>query len=432
MLVEEQDIFNNINENRENQKIKNKYYFGDNLDLLNYLKKNQPISKPRLIYIDPPYMSKVQYRSVVKGIKNQPSFNRVAFDDHWENNIDNYLNMLYPRLQIMQQILHEKGSIFVHVDWHVSHYVRLLLDEIFGRSNFINEIVWCYSGGSNARKHLQRKHDTIFWYAHSGEYTYNPQYRPYTQGTLERGLTAVKGPTYSLSAKGASLQDWWTDINKILSPTAYENLKYPTQKPRELLKRLITMASNPGDLIADFFAGSGTTAEVCNELDRNWILCDNSQIAMQTIFKRLIKNCSPFSVYTSQISLVTQAEEQKTIDLTGKNPILQIRIPKIQTNGPDNYWLSIGIEYYQPEPIPDDWDAIKFASCIEFWEIDTDYDQHIFESQYQVIRSRKQASIDLDILLSVPRRSSYTLAIKVYDYYANQVINIIKYQPEQL
>ncbi len=420
-MIDELTIFDGPAELKSPVEIKNHYYWGDNLEALHFLLAQPSISRPKMIYIDPPYMSQAQYHSVIKGsTPDQPDFHRAAFADQWANNIDAYLTMLYPRLQLMQQILQEDGSIFVHVDWHVSHYVRVLLDEIFGRHNFINEIVWCYSGGSNARKHLQRKHDMIYWYARSQSYTFHQQHRPYTQGTLERGLTAVKGPNYSLSKQGAILQDWWTDINKILSPTAYENLKYPTQKPRELLKRLISMASSPGDLVADFFAGSATTAEVCQQLDRRWLLCDNSPLALQTSLGRLIKvNNTPFAIHT--------ASTQTKPDLSA---VLEVSPPLLQINGPTDYWLSLKIDYYQPQELPENWNPSQFDSYIEFWEIDPDYDGQLFQSRYQVMRTKKSTGLALNILLSIPRKHEYSIAIKVYDYNANQSLKVIQFKPE--
>ncbi|CFX63885.1 DNA methylase N-4/N-6 [Syntrophomonas zehnderi OL-4] len=401
--------------------ILNQYYWGDNLDVLEYLLGSPDTPRPRMIYIDPPYMSQARYRSVIKGKKaGQPSFERNAFTDQWD--IDAYLSMLYPRLKLMQQILHEHGSIFVHVDWHVSHYVRVLLDEIFGRGNFINEIVWCYSGGSNTKKHLQRKHDMIFWYARSQEYTFQPQYRPYTQGTLARGLTAIKGSNYRLSERGAILQDWWTDINKILSPTAFENLHYPTQKPRQLLRRLIDMATSPGDLVADFFGGSGTTAEVCEQSDRRWLICDNSQLALQTSLKRLIKaQAGSFLIFANPLTNTIPNQKQ-----TG---VILIKTPVIKDCGSNYYWLSVGIDFFKPPQLPDNWNERNFADCIEFWEIDIDYNQPVFNSCYQVVRKKKQAEIELDISFYLPKKNAYTIAIKVYDYHADQTIKLLHFLP---
>lgn len=395
------------------QEILNHFYWADNLSVLQSLSSYDEAREIKLIYIDPPYMSQMHYHS----LKEQSGVS--AFQDRWQP--EAYLDMLYPRLRLMSQVLAVDGSIFVHVDWHVSHYVRMLLDEVFGPENFINEIVWCYSGGGNSRRHLQRKHDLIFWYGRSQAYTFHPQHRPYTQGTLERGLTAVKGDKYKLSQQGALLQDWWSDINKILSPTAYENLKYPTQKPRQLLKKLINMASDPGDLVADFFAGSGTTAEVCNELERPWILCDNSPLALQTTISRLARADSPpFTIHAQT-------------DPSSSAAVLRMKNLTVQENGADSLWVSLGIDYFQPEVLPENWDPGQFAEFIEFWEIDPDYNDGVFTSQYQLFRSPKQKSklLPLNILLSLPQKRTCKIAVKVYDIFAQQHMQIIKFNPDQ-
>jgi len=400
-----------------NDNINNSFYFGDNLDLLYSLANTENERKIDLIYIDPPYMTELDYHSTISIGKYSDvrHINRDAFQDRWPGGLDSYLDMMYPRLQLMRQVLAEDGSIFVHVDWHASHYVRVLLDEIFGPENFINEITWCFGGGSNSRKYFHRKHDLIFWYARSSKYTFNPQYRPYTQGTLERGLTTVKGGRYKLNEQGALMQDWWVDINKILSPTARENLKFPTQKPKELIKRLVASASNPGSLVADFFAGSGTMAEVCNELGRNWILSDSSQLALQTSLYRLIKEGSP----PFTINMDKNSPAQKD------NGELVLKKPVVKETSDSSVAVNIGIEFYWPaniEKIP----AQDFAEYIEFWEIDLDYNDKIFNSHYQIIRKnqRFKEPIALDLMFR-SAKENFKIAIKVYDVYANQTMSVV-------
>lgn len=246
---------------------------GDNFDVLEHLLSEGYAGKIDLIYIDPPYLSESRYDSRVEldDGNSKVVMRRKVFDDTWGTGVSSYLNHIYPRLKLMRDLLSEKGSIFVHLDWHVSHYVKLVLDEIFSPARMVNEIIWCYGGGSGARRHFHRKHDVILWYAKGPDYIFNPQYRPYTEGTLERGLTRVKGGKYKLREEGAIMSDWWSDISKILSPTARENLKFPTQKPVALLRRIILTASCPGSLVADFYCGSGTLAEACEDNGRFWI-----------------------------------------------------------------------------------------------------------------------------------------------------------------
>jgi len=418
-VFDNQAYFEPIKVPKAADKICNLYYYGDNYDLLSYLAQTENVKKIDLIYIDPPYMSELDYHSTVS-IGNYSSLqhvNREAFRDRWPLGLDSYLDMMYSRLKLMRHVLADTGSIMVHVDWHASHYVRVLLDEIFGRENFVNEIVWCFTGGSSSRKYFHRKHDLIFWYARSSKHVYNPQYRPYTQGTIERGLTNVKGDRYKLHDEGALMQDWWIDINKILSPTAYENLKFPTQKPKDLIKRLVVSASKPGDLVADFFSGSGSLAEVCNEAGRKWILSDNSNVALQTCYYRLIRSGSPpFVIMGKKGSPFKDGGSQLVL----LQPVIQVVDKKILVN--------MGIEFFSP-PSPDNQPtAHDFADLIEYWEIDPDYNGEYFNSQYQVIRKkhRFKEKIALDIVFPLAAEKDINIAVKVWDVWANQTMAVVK------
>jgi DNA modification methylase len=255
-----------------------------------------------LVYLDPPFNAGQEFTaSVPLGDGRGMGADRDAvavvpvYRDVWREPA--YLQMLYERLLLVRELLAPTGSLLVHVNWRVGHLVQLLLDEVLGagerqgpgRPGFRNEIVWGFGGGGAARSTYRRKHDNVFWYTRSDTWTFNLQYRPYTAKTRQRGLTAVKGDRYELRDEGASLETWWTDadVQKILSPTAAENLKFPTQKPEALLERVLLGHSRPGDLVADFFCGSGTTGAVAERLGRRWILADRSRHAVHTTRKRL-------------------------------------------------------------------------------------------------------------------------------------------------
>ncbi len=399
----------------------NMFIRGDNLNVLSALLQQGYKGKIDLIYIDPPYLSSHDYTSriIVGNRNNKQSLDRAVFQDVWENSIDAYLNELYPRLLLMKELLSEGGSIFVHLDWHVSHYVKLLLDEVFSGENFINEIVWCYGGGSGSKRHFHRKHDLIFWYARTSSYIFNPQYRPYSQGTIQRGLTKVKGDKYSLNKKGALMQDWWIDINKILSPTAQENLKFPTQKPKALLRRIIAAASHPGGLVADFYAGSGTTIEVCEEMGRNWLACDNSSLALQTSLKRLIFN-------KSQGFKILKIEETK------RNPAGQPEVScTLHSEGSNEREtrLIVSLESYHPSPgnmdkLKPDSDSSLF---IDFWEIDLDYNGAVFHSDLQVLRKNGfDHEIAMEINLMLAKAAIHRIAVKVWDVFGENTVKVLE------
>jgi DNA modification methylase len=269
----------------------NKIFWGDNMQVMSHLLKEYR-GQIDLICIDPPFDSKADYKKKIelKGNKienDRTSFEEKQYTDIWTN--DEYLQFMYERLILLRELLSDTGSIIVHVDSSVGHYLKIIMDEVFGNSNFRNEIIWGYSGGSAVKSYYPKKHDNLFWYTKTNEWTFNIQHRPYSEKTIERGLTAIKGD-YELSDEGASLMSYWTDKNveKILSPTAYENLKYPTQKPESLLTRLILGHSKVGDIVFDCFMGSGTAQAVAMKLGRRFIGADINLGAIQTTTKRLI------------------------------------------------------------------------------------------------------------------------------------------------
>ena len=279
---------------------RNKILWGDNLQVMSHLLKEYR-GKVDLIYIDPPFDSKADYKRTIelKGYKTESqrsTFEEKQYSDIWTN--DEYLQFMYERLVMCRELLKPTGSIYVHLDWHVVHQVRCILDEVFGTGaasgtdghpGFRNEVIWCYAGGGIPTSEMPRKHDNLLWYTRGSKWTFNPQYRQYSEGTIQRGRTAVKGENAELRAEGTPINDWWSDIKKITSPTDPEKLYYPTQKSEELLSRIVEMHSNKGDLVFDCFMGSGTTQAVALKTGRRYIGADINLGAIQTTTKRLIK-----------------------------------------------------------------------------------------------------------------------------------------------
>ncbi len=191
-----------------------------------------------------------------------------------------------PRLKEMHRVLKKTGSIYLQMDYRIVHWVRCMMDDIFGYGNFRNEIIWCYLSGGISKTDFPKKHDNIIRYSKTNNYTYNKQLKPYSEKTLKRGLTKCKG-NYELFNEGTSIVDWWADITPLLSPTSYERTGYATQKPKALIERIIKASSNEGDTVADYYLGSGTTAVVCKELNRNFIGCDINPKAIEITNARL-------------------------------------------------------------------------------------------------------------------------------------------------
>lgn len=273
----------------------NQLIFGDNLHVMRSL----PSNSIDLIYIDPPFFSGRNY-NVVFGDQNEVR----SFTDIWEGGLDGYLIWLNARLLEMKRLLKPTGSIYVHLDWHASHYVKIEMDKIFGYENFRNEIIWHYKRWSAASSSFQRMHDVILWYGKDKrEWIFTKPFQPYSKpewiedtvrGFVNGKLVRLKDEKGNYikrekENKGVLMHDVWEDIN-FLGPTSGERIGYPTQKPEALLKRIIESSSNPGDVIADFFIGGGTTVTVAQKLGRRWIACDISKIAVSVTRDRILRD----------------------------------------------------------------------------------------------------------------------------------------------
>ena len=293
----------------------NRLIYGDNLLAMQALLAGDPETglpslrgKVDLIYIDPPFDSKADYRTKINlpgvDLQQKPTvIEQFAYADTWEEGTISYLKMMYPRLVLMKELLSERVTIYVHIDWHVGHYVKVILDDIFGKENFHNEIVWCYTAASNVTSDFPKKHDVIFRYTNnSKELVFNKDSIriPYAEGSLDRATRHVigrEGMNFSeilLNENGKVPEDWWVDIQRAARYPG-ENVGYATQKPKKLLERIIKASSNPGDLVCDFFGGSGTTAAVAEKLGRRWITCDIGKPAALVMRKRFIdQGVKPF------------------------------------------------------------------------------------------------------------------------------------------
>lgn len=285
----------------------NRLVYGDNLLTMQALLAGDPQTglpslrgKVDLIYIDPPFDSKADYRTkvVLPGLNLQQKptvIEQFAYADTWEEGTISYLKMIYKRLVLMKELLSSNGCIYVHIDWHVGPYVKTILDDIFGKENFVNEIVWSYSWGIRTDSRWNRKHDTIYMYSKSAEnikFNANEvlEERQVSESTANR--LKYKGALIKDGNKGrgdselALPSDVWYIAT--INGMAKERLNYATQKPEALLERIIKASSNEGDLVCDFFGGSGTTAAVAERLGRRWITCDIGKPAALVMRKRFI------------------------------------------------------------------------------------------------------------------------------------------------
>lgn len=304
----------------------NKLIWGDNKLILSSL-KNGPIREEieraggiKLIYIDPPFDVGADFSMDIEigddtFTKKPNVLKELAYRDTWGKGADSFIAMIYERLVLMRDLLAEDGSIYVHCDYRVTQFIRLILDEIFGEKYLKNEIIWCFKAPGRSSGYFKRKHNTIWYYSKSKNSIFNGARVPLSQSTIDvwgKHFDSNGQITYGYMKKylpgwyksmmikgdhdddevyldineGASASDWWDDVP--LLNKQRENLGYPTQKTEKLLERIVTASSNENDIVADFFCGSGTTLAVAEKLGRKWIGSDLGKFAIHTTRKRMI------------------------------------------------------------------------------------------------------------------------------------------------
>lgn len=268
------------------ESVSGRVIFGNNLDVL----QNFPDGSVNLIYIDPPFNTGRQQSRTQIRVEEDQTGDRVGFQGKryastvigtkaFSDQFDDFLSFIAPRLEEAYRILADDGTLYFHIDYREVHYCKVLLDQIFGRENFINEIIWAYDYGGRPKTRWPAKHDNILMYVkNASNYVFNREHIdriPYMAPGLVGKEKAKKGklPT----------DTWW---HTIVSPTGKEKTGYPTQKPLGILRRIVQASSNPGDVVIDFFAGSGTTGAAAMELGRNFILVDDNPTAIEVMKKR--------------------------------------------------------------------------------------------------------------------------------------------------
>lgn len=307
----------------------NKLIFGDNLQAMKSLldekrrgelRNADGTSGIRLVYIDPPFSTKREMSGPGGARAYQDKVQAAEF-----------LEFLRKRLVLARELLADDGAIYVHIGWRMNSYVRILLSEIFGGDHFVNELIWGYRQWSAVTRGFQNSHDSLYYFSKSQKYLWNDVYERYADDGAhftkedEHGRYRwqyLRGKKYKLYEKnGTRAKDWWDDIPYINS-MAMERVRYPTQKPEQLLERVIRASSNEGDIVADFFAGSGTTCAVAEKLGRRWIAADCGKLSIYTIQKRMLNlraeignkgellRHRPFTLYHSGLYEVAKLTEQ--------------------------------------------------------------------------------------------------------------------------
>jgi len=344
----------------------NHLYLGDNLKTMAALLPDYS-GRIDLIYADPPFFTNKKFSARIG--RGEDSRNPAkwklsdGYNDHWAD-IDEYLSFLYSRLDLMYQLLSPTGSLYLHLDWHADAYARILLDEIFGTDRLINQIAWLYHGPSPIRNAFNRKHDTIFIYSKSKNYTFNcdavrEPYNPNTIKTFASSKKAGFGKIPDLE-RGKVPEDWW--YFPVVARLHNERTGYPTQKPEALLERIIRASSNPGDLVADFFCGSGTTPLVAARLGRRFLGADATWRAINTTRDRLVSlPAKSFCIWQEDGIGIPLEKTDFNIQIT--DSIISLIDP--------------------PE--------------LDYWEVDPDWNGKQFNSVVQAIRPIRKGAIPLSL-----------------------------------
>ena len=259
-------------------------YCADNLEMMRSLATSDFKGKFQMIYMDPPFYSGAKYFS-----RRSDGSKKLAYSDVWGAGLLEYLEMIAKRILIARELLSDDGLIWIHLDYRAVHYVKIIMDEIFGMENMVNEIVWGYRSGGASGRRFARKHDTILLYSKTKEYKFNPQKeKSYNRGALPYNF---KGVQEYEDEKG-----WYTLVNMrdiweipMVGRTSGERTGYATQKPEELIRRMVLASTDVGDLCGDFFAGSGTLGAVCMGLGRSFVLCDKNEDACRIMVDRFLK-----------------------------------------------------------------------------------------------------------------------------------------------
>ncbi|MFN8649297.1 site-specific DNA-methyltransferase [Streptococcus sp.] len=383
----------------------NKIIFGDNLQVLKTLvemkhrgelKNADGTDGVRLVYIDPPFATKQDF-------SNKDS---KAYSDKLAG--AEFLEWLRKRLILLREVLSDNGVIYVHMDYRKIHYIKVLMDEIFGEGNFRNEIIWCYAGGGISKKDFPKKHDVIYRYSRGSSYKYYPQLRPYSEtGSGRRS----DGSKYDKDS-GTPHNDWWVDI-----PTENTQSKihtgYPTQKPEKLLERIIKSSSDEGDLVLDCFGGSGTTAAVAEKLGRRWITVDAGKLSIYTIQKRIlgIETYNPFAVYDAGLY---DNEKLNAFDST--------------------QWKQFAMALYNVQPSYQSikglsFDGMKDGSLVKVYSPNelNEMGAKISEDTLEQIYSRLGSASPSEIFIIAPQ-GKFTFAVDEYDSDGewNTIFNILR------
>ena len=354
--------------------VNNRLLLGDNLAVMASLLPKYE-NRINLIYADPPFFTNKKFSARIgRGEDSRkPKQWKLAegYHDAWDD-LDSYLDFLYQRLSLMFRLLAPNGTLYLHLDWHADSYARLLLDEIFGADHLLNEIIWAYHGPSPITSAFNRKHDTILSYVKSDKYIFNADavrepYHENTVNTFKSSRKAGFGKIPDL-ARGKVPEDWW--YFPVVARLHNERTGYPTQKPEALLERIIRASSNKGELVADFFCGSGTTSVIAERNGRHFIACDESARALHATRRRLAGGQAVFTLEHDPDSAPEYSPVPRTTKAQlGKNSVV-----------------------------------LESRLDLDYWEADPDWDGITFKSAAQAVRPARSGEIPMELKIKAGRK----------------------------
>lgn len=417
--------------------------YGDNAACMRWLLSEKELDgKVQLIYLDPPFFSKANYEAIAEiplmpdkdakaGSESEKATAKTrrvrhrAYEDVWETGMEAYLRMLCVRLLYMRDLLADEGTIWVHLDWHSVHYVKILLDEIFGDRNFVNEIIWQYKSGGSSKRHFARKHDTILVYSKTPRYYLQlPKEKSYNRGLKPYRFKGVE--------EFCDERGWYTMVNMkdvwnidMVGRTSAERTGYATQKPEALLLRILEAGSRPDDLVCDFFCGSGTLGAVAGKCGRRWICCDNGAPAAAGALKR-------FQREGLAVELV--AEETVCDALQDAEPKMRIaaelsREPHTSGSQTEPCKVTVRLSAYQLTEMSENLRSKARAdieaalakdlfALVDYWCVDDQYDGRIFCARHFAARVKGKLELSLSWEAETQSRQA-AMMVKAVDVFGN-------------
>lgn len=406
----------------------NSFYQGDNLIVMEKLIEDGYRDKIDLIYIDPPFLTNVNYKGkvIVENESKGEIIEYFAYKDTWDGGMVTYLENLYIRLSLMKELLSPQGTIYVHLDFRTVHYVKVLMDEIFGEENFLNEIIWAYKSGGSSRRYYARKHDNILVYTKTKDYIFNPQleksynrdFKPYNFKGVEEFQDEIGWYTM------VRLKDVW-NINMV-GRTSKERLGYSTQKPEKLLERIILTSSNENSLVGDFFAGSGTTGIVAEKNNRKWVMVDKGSLSKTIINNRLIENkSSPYNIY-----ILGDLNKEIGKLFIKKMDIIENKEGEMELNLElDRYELDIDKISIDKKYIDLMKNILKNNSLalLDFIGIDVNYQGNTPNLNWQFYRTKEKLTLERNIKIKDPNlRESEMILLKIIDIFGHESKILLK------